>query len=497
MTTPGGTTSGGDFSFAPTIAAFTPDGGPAGTALTITGTGFTGASSVTIGGTPAAGFTVVSDTEIDATVAAGTASGHITVAVPAGTATSDGFFFAAPTVTGFTPASAGARATITVTGTNLVGATNVELDGTAASFDVVSETTLTFTVPGSAATGTIRVTTPGGTATSTDVLTVAPQPAITGFAPADGSIGTPVSVTGTNLLGTIGVRIGSIVTVPTSVTDTQVVFTVPPGADSGPIMLLNPAGSATSAGTFVVSSSSPGSISDFAPATGPAGTTVTIDGSGFTGATEVMIGGTAASSFTAVSDSEITAVVAAGSHSGRIVVTTPGGTITSSGGFTFVATPTVTSFTPGSGAIHSVVTVTGTDLSGASAVTMGGRACSYSLVSATTLRLVVPTGAVSGHIAVTTAGGTATSAGTFTVTPPPAITGIAPADGPIGTAVTITGTNLLGTIGVRIGSIVAVPTSVSATEVVFTIPPGAVSGPITILNPAGSATSATDFTVTG
>ena len=499
VTTPGGNTaSAGDFAFAPTIASFTPDGGPTGTPLTITGTGFTGTSSVTIGGTAAASFTVVSDSTIAATVRAGTASGRITVGGPAGTATSAGFFFSTPTVTGFTPTSAGVHATVTVTGTNLVGATSVELAGTPCSFNVVSETTLTFTVPTAAGTGTVRVTTPGGTATSADTLTIAPQPTITGFAPASGSIGTPVSITGTNLLGTLGVRIGSIVAVPTSVTDTQVVFTVPPGADSGTLMILNPAGSATSAGTFVVSSSSPGSISGFDPASGPAGTTVTIAGSGFTGATAVMVGGTAASSFTVVSDGEITAVLAAGTHTGRIVVTTPGGSITSSTDFAFVAPPAVTSFTPSSGGAHATVTVTGTDLSGATSVTLGGTPCAFTVVSATTLTLTVPAGAPSGHIAVTTAGGTATSTGTFTVAAAPTITGFSPpGGGPIGTTVTITGTNLLGTVGVRIGSILAVPTSVSATEVVFTIPPGAASGPLTILNPAGSATSATDFIVTG
>ena len=436
VTTPGGTTtSGGDFAFAPTITSFTPDGGPAGTTLTITGTGFTGTSSVTIGGTAAASFTVVSDSTIAATVSRRHRLG---------------------TNHGRRAGRHGDERRLLLRDADRHGLHADERRrtrdrhrhrheprrrderrasaGTPCPFNVVSETTLTFTVPTAAGTGHVRVTTPGGTATSADILTIAPQPTITGFAPASGSIGTPVSITGTNLLGTLGVRIGSIVAVPTSVTDTQVVFTVPPGADSGTLMILNPAGSATSAGTFVVSSSSPGSISGFDPASGPAGTTVTIAGSGFTGATAVMVGGTAASSFTVVSDGEITAVLAAGSHTGRIVVTTPGGSITSSHRLRVRrAAGRHELHAEQRRRAHATVTVTGTDLSGATSVTLGGTPCAFTVVSATTLTLTVPAGAPSGHIAVTTAGGTATSTGTFTVAAAPTITGSTHLGGPIGT----------------------------------------------------------------
>jgi hypothetical protein len=496
VTTPGGTAvSPDDFSFPPTITSFTPKGGPAGTSMTITGTGFTNASGVTIGGTPVSSFSVDSDSTITATVGAGTNTGYVTVDGPGGTATSSTPFYGTPTITGFTPASAGAHATVTVTGTNLTGATHVTLGGVTASFNVVSATTITLTVPGPAPTGTIAVTTPGGTATSVDTFTVAPLPTITGFAPASGSVGTPVAVTGTNLLGTIGVQIGSIVTVPLSVSATQIVFAIPPGADSGTIRILNPAGSATSADTLVVTSSSPGSITSFDPASGTTGTTVTIAGSGFTGATSVMFAGTAASSFTVVSDTSVTAVVAAGTHSGRIVVTTPGGTITSSGSFTFVPPPTIAGFTPGSGSVHSTVTLTGADLTGTTRVTVGGVACAFSVVSSTKLTFTVASGATTGPVTVTTATGAATSTDTFTVIPPPTVSSITPLDGTVGTPVTITGTNLGGTIAVKLGSVMAVPTSVSPTQVTFSVPPGAVSGTIEILASNGSVTSADTFIV--
>ena len=239
---------------APSIFNFGPTGGTTGTSVTLAGSSFTGATAVTFAGTAAQSFSVDSDTQITAVVAAGTTTGHIAVTTPEGTATSSATFtfFSLPTIGGFSPASGGAHATVTVTGTNLAGATSVRLNGLSVPFSVVSSTTLTFTVPAGASSGTIAVTTPGGTATSSGSLTVSPPPTITGFSPGTGPVGTSVTITGTNLTGTVGVMLGSILTVPTSVTATTVVFTIPPGASTGFIRVLNPAGSATSAGTFTV-----------------------------------------------------------------------------------------------------------------------------------------------------------------------------------------------------------------------------------------------------
>ena len=83
----------------------------------------------------------------------------------------------------------------------------------------------------------------------------------------------------------------------------------------------------------------PPTIISFTPTTSGAGATVTITGTNFTGATAVTIGGTNATSFTVVSATSITAVVGSGA-TGTISLTTPGGTVTSSGTFTFIPAPT-------------------------------------------------------------------------------------------------------------------------------------------------------------
>ncbi len=163
---------------------------------------------------------------------------------------------------------------------------------------------------------------------------------------------------------------------------------------------------------------------------------------------------------------------------------------------TFTATPTIASFSPGSAAVHGTVTVNGTNFDTTTQVRVGGVSAPFAVVSATRLTFTVPAGAADGPIAVVNPAGTATSVTNLDVLPPPAITSFGPGSGPIGTAVTITGTNLGGTVGVLVGSVVTVPTSVSATQVVFAVPPGAVTGHIVLLTTSGAATSAGTFTVT-
>jgi hypothetical protein len=73
-------------------------------------------------------------------------------------------------------------------------------------------------------------------------------------------------------------------------------------------------------------------IAGFSPSSGPVGTPVTINGQSFTQTTGVTFGGVTAA-FTVTSDTEITATVPTGAVTGRIDVTTPGGTAASATAF--------------------------------------------------------------------------------------------------------------------------------------------------------------------
>jgi hypothetical protein len=222
--------------------------------VTIFGSGFGGATAVKFAGVDAAGFHVDSDSQITATVATGTATGQVSVTVPGGTTTSSALFYLPPTITGFNPGGGGAHATVTVIGTNLIGATDVKLDGMSVPFSVISATKLTFTVPTGASSGTIRVTAPGGSDTTLGQFNVSPPPTITSISPGSGPVGMSVTIAGTGLDATVGVEIGGILTVPTSVGAASVTFVVPPGAASGTIKVLTTNGSAVSTDTFTVTS---------------------------------------------------------------------------------------------------------------------------------------------------------------------------------------------------------------------------------------------------
>jgi hypothetical protein len=200
----------------------------------------------------------------------------------------------------------------------------------------------------------------------------APWPAITGFAPGSGAAGTQVTITGLNLSGATSVRFNGV-SAAFNESSGSLIATVPAGGTVGPISVTTPVGGAGSLTDFGSGPPpTPPAISSFSPVSGAVGATVTINGSNFTGVTDVAFNGTSAV-FTFVSAIKITAKVPAGATTGHLTVTTPGGTATSAGNFTVA--PRITSFTPTSGQGGTdtlIVTITGANFAGVSAVKFNG-----------------------------------------------------------------------------------------------------------------------------
>jgi large repetitive protein len=142
------------------------------------------------------------------------------------------------------------------------------------------------------------------------------------------------------------------------------------------------------------------------------------------------------------------------------------------------------------------VVITGTNLTGATAVKFGTITAAYTVNSATKITATVPTGAIIAKIAVTTPGGTVTSSTNFTIVAAPTITSFTPTSGPIGASVVITGTNLTGATAVKFGTITAAYTVNSATKITATVPTGAITAKIAVTTPGGTVTSSTNFTKT-
>ncbi|BFU45529.1 IPT/TIG domain-containing protein [Krasilnikovia sp. MM14-A1004] len=162
-------------------------------------------------------------------------------------------------------------------------------------------------------------------------------------------------------------------------------------------------------------------VSAIAPSRAPAGAAVTVSGTGFattTAGNTVAFNGTTAT-VTSASATRLVVTVPSGATTGTVTVTSGSATATSSQTFTVtpaVPAPTITGFSPASGASGTTVTITGTGFSttpGENNVAFGRTRARVGAATATSLTVTVPAAAVSGRISVATPGGAATATGDF------------------------------------------------------------------------------------
>jgi hypothetical protein len=383
----------------PSVRLINPNPAASGTTVTLSGGNFNTAKAVLFGGVPASSFTVVNATTITAVVGTG-ASGDVTVTNQYGSGILSGFVFAGPPViTSFTPSGTGTDNTVTIKGNNFTGATAVSFAGVpAASFTVVSPTTIDAVV-GSGATGNISVTTPYGTATAggfSFLLT----PTIASFTPSSAATGQTVTITGTNFTGTTDVRFGGVPAASFAIQSATQLTAVIGNGSSGDVTVTNAYGSLSRPGFTYIP---PPQINSYTPQAGSTGTTITINGNNFAGATAVNFGGLPANSFTVNSATSITAVVGAGA-SGAVSVVAPGGT-TSANDFTFLPPPAITSFTPLTAPAGTTLTINGNNFGstiGANKVMIGSVEVPVTSASSTVLQVTVPEVAINEKITVTT-----------------------------------------------------------------------------------------------
>ena len=145
------------------------------TVVTLSGSGFTGATSVTFGGVAGTSLNVASDSLLTVTSPAHVAGTVlITVVTPSGrcsNATAVAYtYVAAPKVAGISPnkGPTGGGTLVTITGTNLAGATAVHFGSVAAHINsIVSATKIVVTSPKGTGTVDVTVTTAGGTSAKT------------------------------------------------------------------------------------------------------------------------------------------------------------------------------------------------------------------------------------------------------------------------------------------------------------------------------------------
>lgn len=303
------------------------------------------------------------------------------------------------------------------------------------------------------------------------------EPTIYNFKPTNAVAGATVTITGGDLDSVTGVSFGNVPAASFTIVNSGTVTAIVGPGNTGSVAVSNRYGTNRLAG-FIFDG--PPVLTAFTPASAGTGDTIYLSGKNFTNATGVSFGGTAAASFKILSDSNMIAIVGTGA-SGNVQVSDPYGTGTLPG-FIFIPPPTIASFTPTGGGPGTLVTITGTNLTGATAVSIGGEpAASYTVISSTAINAVIASGAF-GSIEVITPGGTAIANSTFSF-PPPVIGNIAPASAAVGSIVTINGANF-NTDPTRdivyFGAVRAAVTAATSTTLTVTVPPGATYGAVTL-----------------
>ncbi|WP_157807457.1 T9SS type A sorting domain-containing protein [Hymenobacter chitinivorans] len=379
----------------------------------------------------------------------------------------------APTISSIDPStkSAGSSAfTLTLTGTNFVSGATAYFNGTALTTTFVSATQLTASVPASAVAtaGTFPVTvknTSTGPASNSVDFTVT--------AGASNSVTTTAIPASTYCVGSTG----AVVSVPftstgtfsgntyTAYLGTTSIGTLASDANSGTINAVIPPSVASGAAYRIrVDASSPATTGSD---NGANLTVVNYQTNEVTNLTATVGDAQVPLSWTAPASCVTQTVIVASTAS---VTATPTGTLTASATY---------------GA--------GTDLGGGQFVVYAGPGASATVTGLTN-------GTTYYFKAFTTNGdgystGVQTSAAP--VTPPPAPTTFAPLAGPVGTVITISGTNLGTVTGVTVGGVAATSVSATPTAVTATVAPGSITGPVVLSNGGSATYSATGtFTVT-
>lgn len=375
-------------------------------------------------------------------------------------------FFDAPAITSITPTSGTSGTTVTITGTDLAAATAVKFGATnALSFNVVSDTSITAIAPAGVGVVEVSVVAHGETATYSSFTYT--QLAIVSVSPGTGDIagGQTITLTGSGFTDSVTVFFG---TTPGTSVDANVAGTsltvVTPAKSAGlsDITVSNGTSTANLLQSFRFIADP--TITDFSPKNGPlqGGTLVTVTGTNFFGDSDeltVLFGTVAATDVTpAANGLSLTAIVPVMSGNNdtvKITVTTKAGTILSTADFEY-RQQTITSVSPQYGPVGggNVVTITGTNLLGATEVKFGLNASPNILsVSNTVITAIAPAGSGTVDVSVKIGDTSVAKQGAYTYLTAPSVTAITPNVGGIagGTTVTITGSNLKGVSKIEFG----------------------------------------------
>ena len=480
----------------PGITSFVPASGPPGTPVTINGSGFSTTTQLRFNDA-LADFTALSANQLVAFVPVAATSGRLFASNPSGVGNSTANFTVPPRIEMFSPPLGAPGTPVIITGANFTNATAVRFNGTAAIFSVTAEKQISATVPTGATDGPITVVTTVGSADSVTNFLASSRPVVTDVVPLAAAPGNIVTVYGANFSGASTVRFNGVAATSVTLTGqgTQLSVVVPANATTGPLTVTTTGGIATNAQTFVTGTKP--IVTDFFPLLGAVGDAVVIHGLNFLGGTTVVKFNGVAAAYSALAANSIQAFVPAGATTGPLSVTTSTGTGTSVTNFITGAGPIITGFAPVAGSAGAPILISGLNLAAGGLVVKFNGVTDATAVATAPGQVVarVPNGATTGPLSVTTTAGGATTTSNFFVTgSAPFLLGFTPTNGPRGTSITITGINFTIATGVLFNGVPAAGAAVTAdSQLRVDVPPGALTGPISITSPSGTGTSGVPF----
>jgi hypothetical protein len=425
---------------------------------------------------------VINDTTIICVTGARTTPGEVNITVQNSIGISNVFpsftYIMTPKITAISPnfGSTTGGNTVTITGTDLTGATEVMVgDLSCASITVVNSTTMTCITPSRALPGPVGiiVTTGGGSSKKSSPFTYIVPPIITSISPTFGGTtgGNVVTITGLNFKGVNLVTFGGLnATFVKAVNPTTITCKTPVTLTPGAVDVIVRTGGGPSNTFSSFTYITPPVISAISPPAGnkAGGNIVTITGTNFTGATSVSFGKGVTTNITVVDDTTLTCITPIGAvGAAGVIVRTGGGPSNIFASFTFVTPASISSILPLTGSTNggTLVTIKGKDFTGTTAVTVGGvNDPFFNVVSDILITCITPARVAPGAVGiiVTTAGGQSKQFSFYNYITPAVITGISPSLGSIagGSIVTITGTSFTGATLVTFNGKAATPIKV-------------------------------------
>lgn len=502
-----------------TVTGIRPITGHVGQTVSVLGTNFNRISLVKFNDGQVANFSVANSGLIIATVPEATAWGTVTVisTLKEKTGTSTESFVPFPRVSGFNPPSGVTGTTISITGQGFSGVAGVYFNNISGAFTVLTNARISYTLPSGNTKGFVKVYGKSGVfgISNTEFL---PLAEITGVLPLTGRTGVAAEILGNNFMPGIMYETTSnnfLVSFNggtgsfARVNSIRLTGLVPETARSGVVSVYMADGATLhpSQINFYLINSFP-EISFVYPKTGVTGSLVTVYGSNllditgfkFTGNNTNSNGANIAFNPAGDAVSAIVPTITGGLYS-IVINTRYAGDVTGSNLFTVATNPYVSGFTPLSGAVGESILVSGSGLYPGSRLfinTTGFEAATSGFVGHTGMRFSVPLNPpTGGRLIVFNGYGYHTGSNAFICIATPSISGFSPTSGNYGDIISVSGSNLNNTTGMRVGSTtVATFSPIGTTGINMTIPVASSSDYIYILHRGAEVSSDSILSVT-